>query len=96
LAVLAVVLVLVIGGIVAAVLLTSRDTLDQQAAEAGVAQVLTDSYGLQNVADVNCPSGQEVRRDETFTCSLTVDGEPRRVTITFTDDDGTYEVGRPT
>ena len=31
-----------------------------------------------------------------FTCTLTVEGQPQQVTVTFTDDAGTYEVSRPT
>lgn len=57
--------------------------------------MLTESYGLTDVSDVSCPSGQKVEKDTTFTCTVLVDGDQREVTVTFTDDDGTYEVGRP-
>jgi Domain of unknown function (DUF4333) len=89
--------VLVVVGIAAAAILflTRGSTLDRQAAETGVTQVLTESYGLRNVADASCPSGQKVEKDDTFVCTVTVDGESLDVTVTFVDDDGTYEVGRP-
>ncbi|MFC4604510.1 DUF4333 domain-containing protein [Rhodococcus kronopolitis] len=91
-----VVALLAAGGIVAAVLSTRGTTLDQQAAQQGVAQVLADSYGAVEVADVSCPSGQKVVKGANFVCTLTVKGEPQQVTVTFTDGVGTYEVGRPT
>ncbi|WP_225731792.1 MULTISPECIES: DUF4333 domain-containing protein [unclassified Nocardia] len=88
--------VLVIGGVVALVLiLTSKDKLDQSAVQDGVKKVLSDSYGIQDVSDVSCPSGQEVKVDQTFTCDLKVSGEQKKVTIKITKSDGTYEVGRP-
>ncbi|MFI7002144.1 DUF4333 domain-containing protein [Nocardia sp. NPDC050175] len=88
--------VVVIGAIIALVLvLTSKDKLDQSAVQDGVKKVLTDSYGIQDVADVSCPSGQEVKVDATFDCNLKVSGEAKKVTIKITKEDGTYEVGRP-
>ncbi|WP_378731111.1 DUF4333 domain-containing protein [Nocardia brasiliensis] len=88
--------VVVIGAIVALVLvLTSKDKLDQSAVQDGVKKVLTDSYGIQDVSDVACPSGQEVKVDATFSCDLKVSGEAKKVTIKITKEDGTYEVGRP-
>ncbi|WP_228001268.1 DUF4333 domain-containing protein [Nocardia australiensis] len=93
---LGVVAVVAIGAIVALVLaLTSKDELDNSAVQDGVKKVLSDSYGIQDVADVSCPSGQKVAVDATFTCSLKVSGEQKNVTVKITKDDGTYEVGRP-
>ena len=95
---------LIIGGLVivaviavAALLMSmnAKDTLSQSAAQQGVSKVLTESYGLTDVSDVSCPSGQKVEKDTTFTCTVLVDGDQREVTVKFTDDDGTYEVGRP-
>lgn len=92
----AVVAVLVIAGIVvAALMLLGTDKLDQKAAQEGVQKILTESYGAQDVTDVSCPSGEEVKKDAQFTCKVKVDGEDKTVTVTFTDDEGTYEVGRP-
>ncbi|SNY79366.1 protein of unknown function [Nocardia amikacinitolerans] len=88
--------VLVIGAVVALVLvLTSTDKLDQAAVQDGVKKVLTDSYGIQDVTDVSCPSGQKVEVDASFQCTLKVSGEQKTVNIKITKDDGTYEVGRP-
>ena len=75
--------------------LFSSKTLDQTAAEDGVEQIVTESYGARSVSGVSCPSGQQVKKGDSFECSLTVDGTAKKVTVTFTDDDGTYEVGRP-
>lgn len=69
--------------------------LDQGAVESGVQTVLTDSYGLQAVSDVSCPADQKVETGATFTCSVSVDGEARTVTIRIIDDEGTYEVSKP-
>ncbi|WP_327118271.1 DUF4333 domain-containing protein [Nocardia sp. NBC_01730] len=88
--------VVVIGAIIALVLvLTAKDKLDQAAVQDGVKKVLSDSYGIQDVSDVSCPSGEEVKVDATFQCDLKVSGEAKKVTIKITKEDGTYEVGRP-
>ncbi|MFI6430885.1 DUF4333 domain-containing protein, partial [Rhodococcus oryzae] len=90
--------VVVLGAIavIAGMAFVGGDTLDRAAAERGVEQVLTGSYGIKDVDNVTCPADQKVEKDESFTCELTVDGEPQQVTVTFTDDSGTYEVSRPT
>ncbi|MEV6067187.1 DUF4333 domain-containing protein [Nocardia sp. NPDC052001] len=86
----------VLGAIVAGVVvLTAKDQLDNKAVATGVQKVLKDSYGIEDVQDVSCPSGQKVEVDKTFDCSLKVGGEAKKVTIKVTKDDGTYEVGRP-
>lgn len=90
----AVVLVLVVGGITAATRLGGK-VLDRSATQAGVSKVLTDSYGATQVGDVQCPSGQRVEVGHSFSCQVTVDGQFREVTVTVTDDNGTYEVSRP-
>ncbi|MGQ4598442.1 DUF4333 domain-containing protein [Nocardia sp. R6R-6] len=88
--------VAVLGAIVALVLvLTAKNQLDQAAVQDGVKKVLSDSYGIQDISDVSCPSGQEVKVDATFECSVKVSGEAKKVAIKITKDDGTYEVGRP-
>jgi hypothetical protein len=91
---LAVVGILAIIGVLVATSLGSK-TLDSAAAEAGVAKVLTQSYGVTEVDDVSCPDGQKVESGNSFACTVTVDGQHRSVTLTFTDDQGTYEVSRP-
>jgi Domain of unknown function (DUF4333) len=74
--------------------------LDIDAAQSGVQQILTDEangYGAKNVKDVKCNNGESptVKQGDTFDCEVSIDGTKRQVTVTFQDDDGTYEVGRP-
>ncbi len=74
--------------------------LDVNRAQEGVQQILTDEangYGATNVEDVTCNGGQSptVRKGDTFDCEVSIDGTKRQVTVTFQDDNGTYEVGRP-
>ena len=74
--------------------------LDVNAAQTGVQQILTDEangYGAKNVKDVKCNDGQSptVKKGDTFNCEVSIDGTKRQVTVTFQDDKGTYEVGRP-
>ncbi|WP_199255829.1 DUF4333 domain-containing protein [Mycolicibacterium mengxianglii] len=74
--------------------------LDVDKAQQGVQQILTDEangYGATNVQDVTCNGGESptVKKGDTFTCEVSIDGTKRQVTVTFQDDDGTYEVGRP-
>jgi len=74
--------------------------LDVGAAQTGVAQILSDEangYGAKNVKDVKCNDGSSptVKKGDTFDCEVSIDGTKRQVTVTFQDDNGTYEVGRP-
>ena len=74
--------------------------LDVNKAQAGVQQILTDEtngYGAKNVKDVKCNNGQNptVKKGDTFNCQVSIDGTIRQVTVTFQDNNGTYEVGRP-
>ncbi len=74
--------------------------LDVDAAQTGVRQVLSDEtngYGAKNVQNVKCNDGAspQVKKGDTFTCDVSIDGTKRQVTVTFQDDQGTYEVGRP-
>jgi hypothetical protein len=74
--------------------------LDIDAAQTGVQRILTDEsngYGAKNVQNVKCNDGQNptVTKGGTFDCEVSIDGTKRQVTVTFQDDDGTYEVGRP-
>jgi hypothetical protein len=74
--------------------------LDVNKAQAGVQQVLSDEtngYGAKNVKDVKCNNGTDptVKKGATFDCSVSIDGAQKRVTVTFQDGKGTYEVGRP-
>jgi hypothetical protein len=74
--------------------------LDVNAAQSGVTQILSDEangYGAKNVEDVKCNDGKNptVEKGGNFTCEVSIDGTKREVTVTFQDNDGTYEVGRP-
>ena len=74
--------------------------LDVNKAQAGVQQILTDEtngYGAKNVKDVKCNHGQDptVKKGGTFDCDVSIDGAAKHVTVTFQDNKGTYEVGRP-
>jgi len=65
-----------------------------------VQQILADQtngYGAKNVKDVKCNDGQDptVEKGASFNCEVSIDGTKRQVTVTFQDDRGTYEVGRP-
>ncbi|MGW6696870.1 DUF4333 domain-containing protein [Nocardia sp. NPDC055049] len=88
--------VLVVAAVIGLILVVfSSDELDNAAVQDGVSRVLKDSYGIADVSDVSCPSGQAVEVDATFTCELKVSGEAKKVTVKITKEDGTYEVGRP-
>lgn len=74
--------------------------LDVNDAQIGVQQVLTDQihgYGAKNVEEITCNDGQNptVKKGGTFTCEARINGAKRQVTVTFQDDKGNYEVGRP-
>ncbi|NED61512.1 DUF4333 domain-containing protein [Streptomyces sp. SID10244] len=71
-------------------------TISQDAVQDGVKKVLTEDYQASEVSDVECPSGQRVEQGASFTCKATVGGQQQTVTVTFLDDDGKYEVSRPT
>jgi hypothetical protein len=74
--------------------------LDVNKAQSGVQQILTDQtngYGVKSADNVKCNNGQNptVKKGDTFTCDVSVDGQHKQVTVTFQDNKGTYEVGRP-
>lgn len=78
----------------------STKKLDVQDAQSEIQRVLTDDvtgYGNKNVADVKCNNGENVtiKQGSSFTCQVSVDGASRRVTATFLDNNGNFEVGRP-
>ncbi|MGF6888408.1 hypothetical protein ABIA39_002955 [Nocardia sp. GAS34] len=88
-------LVVVVVAVVLGFVFLGSDQLDNSAVQTGVQKVLKDSYGIDDVQDVSCPSGEEVKVNNSFDCSLKVGGEKKKVTIKVTKSDGTYEVGRP-
>jgi hypothetical protein len=68
---------------------------DSAALEDGVRQVLTQSYGLADITEVRCPSGQAVQVGISFDCEVIVGGVPKTVTLTVQTSDGTYQVSAP-
>jgi hypothetical protein len=74
--------------------------LDHNAAQRDVGKILTDQtngYAVKSADNINCNNGQdpEVKKGTHFTCDVSVDGQHKQVTVTFLDNNGTYEVGRP-
>ena len=86
---------LVVVAIIAFLLFGRSTVLDQSAVQSGVKSVLTESYGLQDVSNVQCPSGQKVKAGNTFVCTVTVDGQSKTTSIKIIDSKGTYEVAKP-
>ena len=85
--------IVVVGGLVFAFGRTAQ--LDRAAAESGVEQIVIGTYGASTVSGVSCPDGMTVEEGASFECTLEVDGAQRTVTLTMTDDQGTYVVSRP-
>lgn len=69
--------------------------LSRSAAESGVKSVLVRDYQATDVSTVSCPDGQKVQKGSSFRCSVSIAGAQQQVTVTFLDDNGTYQVGRP-
>jgi hypothetical protein len=97
-ALLFVVVILVLGFVAPGFFITTK--LDVNKANSGVQSILTDEtsgYGAKNVKDVKCNGGSDptVKKGGTFDCAVSIDGAAKHVTVTFQDDKGTYEVGRP-
>ncbi|MFO7191418.1 DUF4333 domain-containing protein [Thermocrispum sp.] len=73
-------------------------TFDSAAVEQGVVKILREEYKIENVQNVNCPDGQKVEQDHSFTCTATVDGQEKKIPITVTDADAdppVYRVDSP-
>ena len=65
-----------------------------------VRKVLVDrvtGYTSSDIKEVTCNNGQDptVKQGGSFTCNVTDRGKQHRLTVTFTDGNGTYEVGLP-
>lgn len=90
-----VIVIAVVALVATLVALGSKNTLDRNAVQAGVQRVLKESYGISDVQDVSCPSGQRVDVGRTFECTMRVGSDQKRVSVRITKSDGTYEVGRP-
>jgi len=68
---------------------------EQNALQNGVKGILTNSYNLTGVDSVSCPADQQVKSGARFTCQASIAGKEKPVTVTVTDDQGTYQVARP-
>ncbi|ARE38119.1 hypothetical protein A0W34_32115 (plasmid) [Rhodococcus sp. BH4] len=69
--------------------------LKTDAAESGVSQILTESYGVKNLSSVNCPAQIPIVTGNKVECAVTIAGDSLTATLTIVDDKGTYEVSRP-
>jgi Domain of unknown function (DUF4333) len=73
--------------------------LDVRQAQAGIERVLIEptGYGAKNVNGVICNGGHNltVKKGTTFTCEATIDSVRWQFPVRFTDDAGSYEIGRP-
>ena len=47
------------------------------------------------VDSVTCPANQTVSQGASFQCDVSVSGQPQKVTITVSNNEGAYQVGRP-
>ncbi|QIS18521.1 DUF4333 domain-containing protein [Nocardia terpenica] len=69
--------------------------LDPTTVEVAIVSVLRRDYGIDDVSNVRCPVSMPVRRGASYSCALSVGGEGKHVTVHVTDDQGAYEVSRP-
>jgi hypothetical protein len=91
-----VVLVLAGGGVAAWLLgVFQGDVLDRGSVQDGVVRVLRESYGEGDARDAQCPKGQPTKTGTTFECSVTVAGQPKKVSIRVLNDKPEFDVGAP-
>lgn len=68
---------------------------DNAAMQDSVHQILTESYRVKKLGVVTCPPDRLVRKGLKFSCTAIIDGNPHKVPITVTSNDGAYDVGLP-
>ncbi|RLK59100.1 DUF4333 domain-containing protein [Actinokineospora cianjurensis] len=74
----------------------NKRVFDVNAVQDGVKSILTDKYSIEGVESVSCPAQQEVKKDNRFTCEVTISGEKKTVNITVRNStNGEYEVAPP-
>ncbi|MBM7775087.1 hypothetical protein JOD54_005291 [Actinokineospora baliensis] len=73
----------------------TKKVFEVSAVQDGVKMILTDKYRIEGVESVTCPSDQEVKKDNQFSCEVTIGGEKKTVTITVRNTNGEYEVAPP-
>lgn len=73
--------------------------LDVISVQADVTRILSDpaGYRARSVSDVACNDGQNpiIAKGGTFICQATIDHIKHQFLITFTDDEGSYEISAP-
>ncbi|WP_236796684.1 DUF4333 domain-containing protein [Amycolatopsis sp. GM8] len=91
------VLVVLAGAGVAAWLLGAfrGEVLDQKSVEDGVQKILREDFGEGDVKNVSCPKDRPVATGTIFDCTVTVAGQPKKVTVRVLNDQAQYEVGAP-
>lgn len=99
-AVVAVLLVVIVGVLIAIGANQDVKKIAVADVQTEVQQVLVDrvtGYSSGDITDVKCNNGQDptVKNGGSFTCNVTVRGKPHELTVTFKDANGTYEVGLP-
>ncbi|WP_020668387.1 DUF4333 domain-containing protein [Amycolatopsis nigrescens] len=91
-----VVVVLLAGGATAWALGAFQgEVLDEGSVQNGVVTVLRESFGESDVRDVRCPADQPIKAGSTFDCSITLAGQPKKVSIRVLNDKPEFEVGAP-
>jgi len=78
----------------------NKKVFDESALEGddGVKKILVNDYQMDSVEKVDCPANQEVKKDTSFSCKVTVGGEDSKtvdVKVTVTSDAGEYQVAMP-
>ncbi|WP_410639586.1 DUF4333 domain-containing protein [Amycolatopsis sp. lyj-346] len=71
------------------------DVLDQQSLQDGVVKVLNENYGEPDVKNAQCPANEAAQNGTTFDCTVTIGGQPKKVTVRVLNDRPEYEVGAP-
>ena len=71
------------------------DVLDQKSVQDGVRQVLREDFGEGDLRDASCPANEPVKTATTFECSVTVAGQPKKVTVRVLNEQAQVEVGAP-
>lgn len=73
-----------------------KSVFDRPAVQAGVVNLLKNSYNMDATA-ASCPDAAttEVKAGNTFSCTVTIDGAQKNVTVTVKDAEGTYDVSVP-
>jgi hypothetical protein len=96
--------VLIVGAfavlMVSGVLTKDTKRLAVEGVQTEVQQILVDritGYNSDDIKGVKCNNGQDptVKKGGSFACDVTVRGQQHQLTVTFQDDNGTYEVGLP-